>query len=123
MENRLQTGRHRAVSRALCKLDEIAEPGAKGFELPGEDGPRYIFVVRTDGGLYGYVNSCPHLGTPLDLMPDRFLTEDGSELICATHGARFEIASGRCTSGPCHGDSLEPVALSVADGQVVLDDS
>lgn len=68
------------------------------------------FVVNHHGRYYAYVNRCPHVGTPLDLWPNDFLTEDGNALICSTHGAVFEPATGRCTAGPCQGDSLTPLS-------------
>lgn len=69
------------------------------------------FVVNHDGGFHAWVNRCPHVGTPLDLWPNEFLTEDGRRLICSTHGAVFEPDSGRCIDGPCAGDALDRLAL------------
>lgn len=105
--------------KVLCRLDEIEDGGARGFSL--SDCAREIFVVRRDDAVYGYVNSCPHIGTPLEFLPDRFLTADRREILCSTHGARFEIATGRCISGPCRGQRLHPVPVRVAEGLVVLD--
>lgn len=105
----------------LCRLEEIEDGGAKGFSLADGNGERGIFVVRCGDRVYGYVNSCPHIGTPLDFLPDRFLTADRSEILCSTHGARFEIATGRCVFGPCRGLGLRPVPIQIAEGMVVLD--
>ena len=105
----------------LCPLDALADPGTKGFTVPGPDGPRAIFVVRRLGHVFAYENACPHIGTPLDFLPDRFLTRDGRHLLCSTHGALFEIASGLCIHGPCRGQSLKAVPVAVRDGQVVLE--
>jgi nitrite reductase/ring-hydroxylating ferredoxin subunit len=106
------------MSERLCRVEEIEDPGAKGFTLSNE--PREIFVVRQGGQVHGYVNSCPHIGTPLEFRPDQFLTRDRSEILCSTHGARFELATGRCVSGPCRGKSLTAVALAVVEGWVKL---
>ena len=57
----------------------------------------------------------------LDWVPDRFMSEDGSYIMCATHGALFEIEDGDCIAGPCAGDRLTDVPVTVApDGRVVL---
>ena len=109
--------------RALCRLDEIPEVGAKGFALPRGDCWQELFVVRAHGRIYGYVNSCPHMGTPLEFLPDRFLTRDGTEILCSTHGARFEIATGKCVAGPCRGESLARAPVAVQDGLVILADA
>ena len=69
------------------------------------------FVVNHDGGYHAYVNRCPHVGTPLDLWENEFLSEDAREIICATHGAVFDPPTGRCTAGPCVGDALQRLPL------------
>ena len=50
--------------------------------------------------------------------PDEFTSEDGSLIICSTHGALFELDDGYCSYGPCTGDHLEQVPLEV-DGEEV----
>jgi nitrite reductase/ring-hydroxylating ferredoxin subunit len=104
----------------LCPLDALADPGAKGFSLEGPDRRREIFVVRRLGHVFAYENACPHIGTPLDFLPDHFLTRDGRYLLCTTHGAVFEIGNGLCIHGPCKGQSLRAVPVAIRDGQVVI---
>jgi nitrite reductase/ring-hydroxylating ferredoxin subunit len=106
------------VRLVLCHLDELADPGARGFTFGEGTGRREVFVVRRGAEVFAYVNSCPHQGTPLDFLPDRFLTRNGQEILCSTHGARFEIATGKCVLGPCEGLSLRRVAIAVEDGAV-----
>ena len=105
--------------RALCRLDDIPDGGAKGFGPPG-GGFTGLFAVRRGGTAVVYVNSCPHIGVPLDWAPDRFLTNDGRRIICATHGAEFEIEGGRCVRGPCLGERLEAVMIEVRDGLILV---
>ena len=109
------------IGRVLCRLDDIEDGQAKGFTLGSGRDAREIFVVREDGQVFGYVNSCPHLGTPLNWQDDRFISDHSGLILCATHGAQFEIADGACVSGPCEGETLKavPVALD-AEGRVVL---
>ena len=49
----------------LCRLDEIAEPGARGFDFRVGEAVFGGFVVRKAGLVLGYVDSCPHAGWPL----------------------------------------------------------
>ncbi|PYN09001.1 MAG: Rieske (2Fe-2S) protein [Candidatus Rokuibacteriota bacterium] len=77
------------------------------------------FVVNHDGEYHAYVNRCPHVGTPLDLWPNDFFAEDGRTLICSTHGALYEAATGYCTAGPCAGDSLTRLPLR-RDGDTLI---
>ena len=78
------------------------------------------FVVNFDGRYHAYVNRCAHVGTPLDLWPNEFLTEDGRALICSTHGAIYEPATGLCTAGPCVGDRLTSLPLAVEGATLVV---
>lgn len=104
----------------LCCVDEVPEGGARGFRFGSGPDLKMVFVVRRGGALYAYDNACPHLGTPLNFLPDRFLDRDGRHLLCATHGARFRIADGFCIDGPCKGKSLRRLAVRVERGEVLL---
>lgn len=105
--------------RALCRVEDIPDGGAKGFTAaPG--GFTGLMAVRQGGEVFVYVNACPHIGTPLDWTPDRFLSLDGSHIICATHGAEFTIRTGECVRGPCRGDYLETVVTEIKDGTVYV---
>jgi len=72
--------------------------------------------VRRGERAFGYRNECPHVGTPLDWIPDEFMDREGRHLVCSTHGAVFRVEDGRCLAGPCQGDALEPVPVAVRDG-------
>ena len=104
----------------VCRVDEIDDPGSKEFHIGEGDWPFKGFVVRQGDKLYAYQNFCMHAGHPLNWKPDSFLTGDGSQIICASHGAIYEIESGECVSGPCPGKKLRPVALEVREGDVVV---
>jgi len=87
----------------LCRADEIAEGAGRGFRLGEGTAQIAVFVIRTGGRIRGYVNSCPHIGTPLDFLPDRFFERSGAHLLCGTHGALFRPEDGLCVRGPCVG--------------------
>ena len=104
----------------LCPPEAIPDGGGRGFVF-GEGTSRWaVFVIRRGDDLSAFVNSCPHTGTPLDWLPDRFMSADGEHIQCATHGARFRIEDGFCIHGPCAGKSLERVDVAVREGRVVL---
>jgi len=111
------------VERVVCRLSDIAAQGARAFTLGGGDWPLRGVALRLGDTVRGYVNRCPHAGHPLNLLPERFLTPDGTLLLCSSHGAMFDKASGYCVAGPCTGRSLTPVALEVRSGLVLLADS
>jgi len=106
--------------RILCRFDELEENGCKGFNVPLGERELSIFVVRRDGRVYGYRNVCPHRGTNLDWLPDRFMDPEREYIQCATHDALFRVEDGLCVAGPCVGKRLTPVAVAVENGAVVL---
>lgn len=108
------------LERVICRLADLQETGARGFRAGGGDWPLRGFVVQCGTEVRAYVNHCPHAGHPLDLRPNRFLTPDGSLIMCASHGALFEKEGGQCIAGPCAGQSLRAIAVEVRDGLVLL---
>lgn len=107
------------MSRILCRQEDIPDGEGRGFEM--DDGGDDIFVVRRGERVFGYVNSCPHTDSPLDWVENQYMSLDKSHILCATHGAEFRIEDGFCVLGPCRGKSLAPVAVTVRDGDVVID--
>jgi nitrite reductase/ring-hydroxylating ferredoxin subunit len=103
---------------ALCTLDDITDPGSKGFVFREGDALFAGFVVREGAKVLGYVDSCPHAGWPLAATPDRYLTRDGKFIFCSGHGALFEKADGLCISGPCYGERLQVWPVQVVRGIV-----
>ncbi len=107
----------------LCGLDELEDPGSREFKWGTGAWPLEFFAVRRGGSVSGFVNRCPHAGTPLNWEPDEFLDAGGDMIQCDSHGALFTIDDGVCVDGPCPGAALESVALRVEDGQVVADEA
>ncbi len=110
------------MRRALCRLEDLEDPGSAVFVIDDPSGRRAMFVVRRGGDVFGYLNNCPHNGSPLDWRSGQFLDLDRRFIQCATHGARFRIDDGFCLGGPCAGKSLTPVPLRLTDGLVCLDE-
>ena len=111
------------LERVVCRLSELTAGTARGFTIGTGDWPLRGLVVRVGHEVRGYVNRCPHAGHPLNLLPHRFLTPDGTLIVCASHGAVFEKGNGYCVAGPCAGRSLTPVALAVRSGCVLIADA
>lgn len=129
MDADLPVGGDRGVSRRLCRIDEIPDGEGVGFSLGQEEADRLanghleVFVVRRGNLVFGYANSCPHLSSPLDWIENQFMTPDRTHIMCATHGAQFRIEDGHCVTGPCDGDALTPLSVSVRQGAVVLEEA
>lgn len=113
-----------ASSRQLwvCHIGDIAEREARGFD-PCRAGWVSMFIVKRHSALYAYRDLCPHYGTTaLPWKRNQYLDKAGDAIVCAAHGARFDIATGLCISGPCLGESLSAVKLTVGqNGEVFAD--
>ena len=107
-------------AQVLCHVEDIPDGSGKGLTLDEAGQPRDIFVVRKGTVVNAYVNSCPHVGTPLDWVPDKFMDPSGGYIMCATHGALFEIDNGACVAGPCAGARLRRLPAVVRDGKIFL---
>jgi len=108
------------MKQLICKSRDVTEKGRE-FRIIGADGPFYLMVFRRGPELLAYKNSCPHQGRNLNWAPDRFLIGDDGLLVCAHHGATFDLASGECLQGPCKGHSLQAVEIGIKDDEVWLD--
>ena len=111
--------------RLICASAALEERGTGvRFELhPAAAGAQTGFAIRAWGGVHAYVNRCPHLGTELDWQEGEFFDFARLYLVCSTHGAIFEPATGYCVAGPCRGASLERLEVRESDGRVVLCDA
>ncbi|MBE2210387.1 MAG: Rieske (2Fe-2S) protein [Xanthomonadaceae bacterium] len=103
---------------AGIRLDVI-EPGGFAETEMVVDGVAESVILHRDGDVVrAWVNVCPHAGRRLDWAPGQFLKSREGLLVCAVHGASFELIDGECVAGPCRGQSLQRVEVVVRDGQV-----
>ena len=109
------------MTEKLCNINDLDDPGAKGFELKKNNQEFLMFIVKKDAQVYGYVNKCPHAGVNLEWRPDDFLDMDNAFIQCSVHGALFTMESGDCVGGPCNGRGLDKVDLRIDDqGDIFL---
>lgn len=103
---------------AICRLEDIPDGGAIAADIDSSTGGFSLILLRQGDRIFAYHNECPHAGRRLDWAPGKFLVKDGA-VICAAHGATFDIASGAALAGPCR-NGLAPMTLQVRDGFVWL---
>jgi len=105
--------------RLICASSALPEAGrGLRFEVQYFGAPAAAFAVRRAGQVHGYLNRCAHVAMELDWQEGVFFDATGSVLICSTHGATYEPASGRCLGGPCSGAGLVKLRLEERDGAV-----
>jgi nitrite reductase/ring-hydroxylating ferredoxin subunit len=105
-------------SVAIARVGEL-EPGqTKKFILPCGSREVEAFVLNYAGTLYAYVNRCRHVPMSMDWIENRFLTDDGRYILCATHGACYEPETGECIEGPAYGKFLITVPLTICNEEI-----
>ncbi|UWX03794.1 Rieske (2Fe-2S) protein [Pseudoxanthomonas sp. NC8] len=108
-------------TKPLLSFDALADGALVEAEayFEGKDAES-LLVLRQGAVVRAWLNVCPHAGRRLDWAPGQFLRSREGLLVCAAHGASFELEGGQCVAGPCRGDALRAVAVEVRDGQVWL---
>jgi nitrite reductase/ring-hydroxylating ferredoxin subunit len=110
----------RSAGRVIARVDEMGPGSIKKFWLICRKYRIDGFLVNYQGNFRAYVNRCRHMTTPLDFVRYQFFTEDGKHLVCMTHGALYDPASGVCVEGPCKGLALYPLPVLVDGGEVLV---
>ncbi len=107
--------RHRLIALADIADGDFAEVEAT------LDGDAESLILYRDGDhVRAWLNVCPHAGRRLDWAPGKFLKSREGLLVCAAHGASFELGEGLCVAGPCRGSHLRAIAVSVVGDEVLL---
>lgn len=109
--------------KILCAEGDIPEGQGRGFVFGEGTARQAVFVIRWQGALHAYRNSCPHVGSPLDWPENRFFDASGRYLMCGTHGAVFRPEDGFCVEGPCAGRALERVVIRLREQQIYLEEA
>ncbi len=106
----------------LCAVDEIEEPGAREFTFGRGTTQFSMFVVRANGGVFGYVNICPHYSSALNARANAFLNTDKTRIRCTMHFAEFRIEDGFGVAGAAENCWLDPVPVVERDGRLMIGD-
>ena len=105
---------------ALATLTQLPDGEICAADALVEGDPESILLLRDGDDVRAWLNICPHAGRRLDWSPGNFLRSKDGGLVCAAHGATFELATGECVAGPCRGSHLRAVPVELRDGAVWL---
>jgi NADPH-dependent 2,4-dienoyl-CoA reductase/sulfur reductase-like enzyme/nitrite reductase/ring-hydroxylating ferredoxin subunit len=97
-----------AAWRMVARESELAE----GVPLLVSAGEEKILLVRLDGRIHAVGHECPHYEEKLEKG-----VLIGSEIVCKSHFARFDVTTGKMTSPPSLND-LPVYPLKVENGEV-----
>jgi nitrite reductase/ring-hydroxylating ferredoxin subunit len=89
-----------AVRYRICLAAALAAGESMKFMLPVRGADEECFVINFHGDYHAYVNRCRHVPMAMDWVDNQFFAEQGRYLMCQTHNAYFEPASGECIAGP-----------------------
>ncbi|QDH69232.1 Rieske (2Fe-2S) protein [Marilutibacter alkalisoli] len=108
------------TAQPLLDLERLPDGALAEVEAVLDGDAESLLLLRDGDAVRAWLNICPHAGRRLDWAPGQFLRSKDGLLVCAAHGASFELEKGECVAGPCRGDALRPVAVEVRDGAVWL---
>ncbi|MBW8773794.1 MAG: Rieske (2Fe-2S) protein [Stenotrophomonas sp.] len=108
------------ADRPLIELQRLADGAFAEAEASIDGDAESLLLYRDGDAVRAWLNICPHAGRRLDWAPGQFLKTKDGLLVCAAHGASFELLGGECVAGPCRGESLRAVEVVVRDGAVWL---
>lgn len=111
-----------ADPRPLTTLDKLPDGALSECEAVLAGDAESLIVRRSGNAVRAWLNVCPHAGRRLDWAPGQFLISKDGLLVCAVHGASFELEGGNCVAGPCRGEALRAVPLRVEGDAVFLED-
>jgi len=94
----------------VAALADLADDAA----LPAKLGNRRIALYRLDGKVHALDDVCTHA---LALLSQGFI--EGGAVECPLHGARFDIATGRCLAPPATVD-LRTYEVRIEGGEVFV---
>jgi nitrite reductase/ring-hydroxylating ferredoxin subunit len=102
----------------LCRSDALREAGtAVPFDVVYGGQTCRAFAIRFEGRPQAYLNRCTHVAMEMDWRENHFFDDSGRWLLCASHGAAYDPASGACQGGPCRGGLIK-IDLVETDGVV-----
>jgi nitrite reductase/ring-hydroxylating ferredoxin subunit len=115
--------RKNAPERARYKVaraDSLKSGESMKFMLPIRGTDEECFLINFGGEFHAYVNRCRHVPMAMDWVDNQFFAEDGRYLMCQTHNAYYEPASGECIAGPptACGKYLYRVLTEIEDGVI-----
>jgi len=105
--------------RLICAASDLKEAGdGIRFAVQLGDETMPAFLIRWGGKVHAYLNRCGHVPIELDWQPGEFFDYSRLYLICSTHGALYDPATGACLGGRCEGRGLTAVSVVERDGNI-----
>ncbi|HXW85094.1 MAG TPA: Rieske 2Fe-2S domain-containing protein [Candidatus Binataceae bacterium] len=104
----------------IARTSDLAPGESLKFMLPVRGADEECFVINFNGEFHAYVNRCRHVPMAMDWIDNQFFAEENRYLMCQTHNAYYQPATGECVAGPpgtC-GKRLYRVPLEIDGGAI-----
>ncbi len=94
----------------VAAVDDIPEGAIRAFEIQ-----HYRFVIaHAADGFYATADECTHDGAPI---ADGWIK--GHEIVCARHGARFDLRNGAVMAPPAI-VPIDTYELKIEDNEILV---
>lgn len=93
-------GRPRLTRYRVCRAHRLRAGESMKFMLPIRGVDEECFLINYKGHFHAYVNRCRHVPMAMDWVDNQFFAEQGRYIMCQTHNAYYEPATGECIAGP-----------------------
>jgi nitrite reductase/ring-hydroxylating ferredoxin subunit len=84
----------------VARASDLAPGESLKFMMPIRGADEECFVINFGGEYHAFVNRCRHVPMAMDWVDNQFFAKEGRYLMCQTHNAYYEPASGECIAGP-----------------------
>ena len=95
----------------VARISELQEGLVRVFNVEGLD----VAVVKHEGRFYAFEGRCPHAGYSFNYTR----VKPGDRIICSSHFAIFELATGRLLAGPLE-EGLKLYEVKVEEDEVLV---
>ncbi|HWP58079.1 MAG TPA: Rieske 2Fe-2S domain-containing protein [Candidatus Acidoferrales bacterium] len=94
----------------VARVGEVAAGTMKPIEMGG----RELLLANVDGSYFAFARECPHEAADLE-----FGELSDHQICCASHGYRFDLATGECTL-PKGGPRLTTLPVEVRGEEICV---
>ncbi|MGR9107301.1 MAG: Rieske (2Fe-2S) protein [Gammaproteobacteria bacterium] len=105
----------------VVSADRFSEKEHLVFDLLFDGNPGSALVFRFQGRVFGYLNRCVHIQSPLDCKGDQLFDDD--RLRCSRHGLIYQPETGEAVSALCQGKRLTRIRVKEISGSIFISDS
>lgn len=106
----------------VCPSGKLCEKQYIILDLLYQGKPHSGIIFRFNGAIFAYLNQCVHMPRQLNCERDTIFDARQELLRCSMHGIVYQPETGKSLSTLCHGEQLQALRLSEANGNIYIND-